>query len=71
MLAKFSETTGAANYFNDVSAKYWAANAIAICAKLGWITGYPDGTFRPDKNVTRAELPLGPIWQPTLNESGS
>ena len=56
MLAKFSETTGAANYFNDVSAKYWAANAIAICAKLGWITGYPDGTFRPDKNVTRAEL---------------
>lgn len=56
MLAKFSETTSAANYFNDVSAKYWAANAIAICAKLGWITGYPDGTFRPDKNVTRAEL---------------
>ena len=56
MLAKFSETTGAANYFNDVSASHWAANAIAICAKLGWITGYPDGTFRPDKNVTRAEL---------------
>lgn len=56
MLAKFSETTGAANYFNDVSARYWAANAIAICAKLGWINGYPDGTFRPDKNVTRAEL---------------
>ena len=56
MLAKFSETTGSANYFNDVSAKYWAANAIAICAKLGWITGYPDGTFRPDRNVTRAEL---------------
>lgn len=56
MLAKFSETTGAANYFNDVSAKYWAANAIAICAKLGWINGYPDGTFRPDRNVTRAEL---------------
>lgn len=56
MLAKFSETTSAANYFNDVSAKYWAANAIAICAKLGWITGYPDGTFRPDRNVTRAEL---------------
>ena len=56
MLAKFSETTGAANYFNDVSVKYWAANAIAICAKLGWINGYPDGTFRPDKNVTRAEL---------------
>lgn len=56
MLANFTETAGAANYFNDVSASYWAANAIAICAKLGWINGYPDGTFRPDKNVTRAEL---------------
>ena len=56
MLAAFTDTTRAANYFNDVSAKYWAANAIAICAKLGWINGYPDGSFRPDKNVTRAEL---------------
>ena len=56
MLANFTETAGAANYFNDVSARYWAANAIAICAKLGWITGYPDGSFRPDRNVTRAEL---------------
>ena len=55
MLANFTETAGAANYFNDVSASYWAANAIAICAKLGWITGYPDGSFRPDRNVTRAE----------------
>ena len=56
MLANFTETAGTANYFNDVSARYWAANAIAICAKLGWITGYPDGSFRPDRNVTRAEL---------------
>ena len=56
MLANFTETAGAANYFNDVSARYWASNAIAICAKLGWITGYPDGSFRPDRNVTRAEL---------------
>ena len=56
MLAAFTDTTRAANYFNDVTANYWAANAIAICAKLGWITGYPDGSFRPDKNVTRAEL---------------
>ena len=56
MLANFTDTAGAANYFNDVSAKYWAANAIAICAKLGWINGYPDGSFRPDRNVTRAEL---------------
>ena len=56
MLASFTETTRAANYFDDVSANYWAAKAIAICAELGWITGYPDGSFRPDRNVTRAEL---------------
>ena len=56
MLASFTETTRAANYFDDVSANHWAANAIAVCAKLGWITGYPDGSFRPDRNVTRAEL---------------
>ena len=56
MLAAFTDTTRAANYFNDVTANYWAANAIAICAKLGWINGYPDGSFRPDRNVTRAEL---------------
>ena len=23
---------------------------------MGWINGYPDGSFRPDRNVTRAEL---------------
>lgn len=56
MLAAFTDTTRAANYFNDVTANYWAANAIAVCAKLGWINGYPDGSFRPDRNVTRAEL---------------
>ena len=56
MLANFTETAGAANYFNDVSASYWAANAIAICAKLGWITGYPDGTFRPEATISRAEV---------------
>ena len=56
MLASFAETTRAVNYFDDVSANHWAAKAIAICAELGWITGYPDGSFRPDRNVTRAEL---------------
>ena len=39
MLASFTETTRAANYFDDVSANHWAAKAIAICAKLGWING--------------------------------
>ena len=56
MLAQFADTKSAPNYFTDVTANYWAANAIAVCAKLGWINGYPDGTFRPDHTVTRAEM---------------
>ena len=56
MLAQFAEKKSAAIYFSDVSAGYWATNAIALTANLGWINGYPDGTFGPDKTVTRAEL---------------
>ena len=56
MLAQFAEQKSAAIYFSDVSAGHWAAKAIALTANLGWINGYPDGTFGPDKTVTRAEL---------------
>lgn len=56
MLAQFADKKNARCYFTDVYANYWAANAIATCASLGWITGYPDGSFRPDNSVTRAEL---------------
>ena len=56
MLAQFADTKSAPNYFTDVTANYWAANAIAVCAKLGWINGYPDGSFRPDATITRAEM---------------
>ena len=56
MLAQFAEIKYADSYASDVSANHWAAKAIAICTKLGWINGYPDGTFRPDQKITRAEL---------------
>ncbi len=57
MIAQFAglESASAAK-FNDVGSRYWAAEEIAIAAKVGWINGYPDGSFRPDRNVTRAEL---------------
>ena len=57
MIAQFAgiESASAAK-FNDVGTIYWAAKEIAIAAKMGWINGYPDGSFRPDRNVTRAEL---------------
>lgn len=56
MLAQFADIKSAANSFNDVSARHWASDEIAVCAKMGWINGYPDGSFRPDATITRAEL---------------
>ncbi|BAQ62706.1 FOG: PKD repeat [Geminocystis sp. NIES-3708] len=42
--------------FNDVSANYWAANFINPLVQRGVIAGFPDGTFRPDAPVTRAQF---------------
>ncbi len=42
--------------FSDVPQGYWAYDAIMALAQKGVINGYPDGTFRPDKGVTRAEF---------------
>lgn len=42
--------------FNDVSANYWAANFITELVARGVIVGFPDGTFKPDSPVTRAEF---------------
>ena len=41
--------------FADI-ADHWAADAIGIAHLQGWITGFDDGTFRPDQPITRAEV---------------
>lgn len=46
----------AANAFPDVSDNHWAAPQIKLLSEQGVIVGYPDGTFKPDDNVTRAEF---------------
>ena len=57
MIAQFAGLDSAsAASFNDVGTIYWAAKEIAIAAKMGWINGYPDGSFRPDATITRAEM---------------
>ena len=57
MLAQFSDAKPVKGVkFSDVSSEHWAYEAIAIAAKMGWIEGYPDGTFRPDATITRAEM---------------
>ena len=40
--------------FSDI-ANHWAKDEISIAYNNGWINGYPDGTFGPQRNITRAE----------------
>ncbi len=57
MLAQFAlAESGTLPRFSDVAARHWAAGEISLAAKLGWIRGYPDGSFRPEQTVTRGEM---------------
>lgn len=42
--------------FPDVPSDYWAYDQIVKLVELGILKGYPDGTFKPENNVTRAEF---------------
>jgi parallel beta-helix repeat protein len=41
--------------FSDVSADFWASAAIRVAAGMGFISGFPDGTFRPQQYLTRVQ----------------
>ena len=47
---------GSATPFNDVRAGDWCASDVSRLSSLGVISGYPDGSFRPNASVTRAEF---------------
>lgn len=49
-------TFGTAFAFPDVEKGHWAFKQIEELSSQGIIVGYPDGTFQPDENVTRAEF---------------
>ena len=51
LFAKLDKTT---DRFSDI-AGHWAEAYIKLAAGNGWIEGYPDGTFKPQQNITRAE----------------
>ena len=46
----------AANPFSDVSTSDWAYQAVSQLSDQGIVEGYPDGTFRGQRNITRYEL---------------
>ena len=53
--AREQYTTTAGN-FTDVKAGMWCNRAIATLTNMGIIKGYTDGSFQPNKSITRAEL---------------
>ncbi|WP_054251906.1 S-layer homology domain-containing protein [Neofamilia massiliensis] len=53
---RFSKITGGNKIFSDLSKDHWAYDLIQKAATAGWISGYPDGTFKPDREITRAEV---------------
>ena len=48
--------------FRDVTSTHWAFDSVERAAELGLVTGYSDGTFRPDTPVTRAQFVLM-LWR--------
>ncbi|MHA7965499.1 cadherin-like beta sandwich domain-containing protein, partial [Paenibacillus sp. CAU 1782] len=55
------------------AAEHWAASAISIVSEKGWLTGYEDGSFRPDRLVTRAQAVVvlnRVLDRPKLTEGG-
>lgn len=47
---------GGENIFSDVSRDDWFYDCVVGSIQYGWISGYPDGTFRPNNTITRAEV---------------
>ncbi|MGB4438067.1 MAG: S-layer homology domain-containing protein [Sedimentibacter sp.] len=54
--SKFDKLSAlAGNSFSDIE-DHWAIEYINSAAEKGWVKGYPDGTFKPDQYITRAEF---------------
>jgi len=57
VLMRTKKVTGEAtmSLFDDVKLSHWAAKFIMPAVKMGVVKGYPDGTFKPSANISRAE----------------
>lgn len=56
LFAATAFNVSAANPFADVDTSSWAYQAVSQLSDQGVVDGYPDGTFKGDKNVSRYEL---------------
>ena len=53
--SRFDDLSGGICRLTDI-AGHWAEELITAAYNKGWVDGYPDGTFRPNQNITRAEV---------------
>ena len=56
LIATMAPVAFAATAFSDINSSHWAYSAITKLVDEGTINGFPDGTFRPDDTVSRAEF---------------
>lgn len=54
IIANFANLKSGGKTFTDL-AGHWSKSYVELAAGNGWIAGYPDGSFRPDQKITRAE----------------
>ena len=54
--SRFEKLTQGSKSFTDVPDTHWAVKYINFAATRGWVTGYSDGTFKPENPITRAEV---------------
>ena len=54
--SRFEKLTEGSKSFIDVPSTHWAATYINFAATRGWVTGYSDGTFKPENPISRAEV---------------
>ena len=54
--SRFEKLTQGSKSFTDVPDTHWAVKYINFAATRGWVTGYADGTFKPEHSITRAEV---------------
>lgn len=68
--SRFEKLTQGSKSFTDVPDTHWAVKYINFAATRGWVTGYADGTFKPEHSITRAEV-SAVTWPSAGTQRGS
>ncbi|WP_165452121.1 S-layer homology domain-containing protein [Paenibacillus thalictri] len=71
LFGKDQSGTQAARSYTDIAADHWAKAAVEAAAAGGLMDGYPDGSFKPEKTITRAEIAAIAARLSTAAEGGS